>query len=670
MRGGPGRMLGADPALVKDAHFDRQVLKRVWQFARPYRPLLGGFLVILIGQALIDIVPPLLFREIIDVGIPRGLDGEDYGILHLMAGLAVAAAVGAAVLAVAERWMSSRLGEGLIYDLRVAVFDHVQEMPLAFFTRTQTGALVSRLNNDVIGAQRALTTTLGSVVSNLIVLVTTLVTMMFLEWRLTLLTLVVLPLFIVPAKRVGRRLQRYTRQQMNLNAEMNAIMTERFNVSGALLVKLFGRPADEHTTFSTRADAVRSMGVKVALYGRVFFIALGLVGAIATAAVYWLGGLLVIDGQVSLGTLVALAALATRLYGPLTQLTNARVDVMSALVSFERVFEVLDAPVGIEDADDATELSGVQGRIEFDDVWFRYPTGALVPTLELDPTVGAGLSGDRVNGRGHAGGRDGRPGVGKVGNGGDSGESLDVDGNGRTAGDGRDGNEPAWVLQGVKAVAEAGQLVALVGPSGAGKTTMANLVPRIYDVTEGAIRVDGHDVRTLTQESLRSAIGVVAQDPHLFHDTVAANLRYAAPGASAADLVAACRAARIHEVIDALPDGYDTVVGDRGHRLSGGEKQRLAIARVLLKDPAIVILDEATSHLDGGNEAAVQEALAAGLAGRTSLVIAHRLSTIMGADLILVVDGGRIVEQGRHQELVDRDGVYAELFRSATLIPR
>jgi len=618
--GGRGGLLGADPSQLGDVRFDRKILVRVLRFARPYRTMLIGFVGVLALQALIGVVPPLLFRQIIDTAIPEAQSSSDnLGPLHWLGVLAVAAAIASAALALAERWLSSHIGEGVIYDLRVAVFDHVQEMPLAFFTRTQTGALTSRLNNDVIGAQRALTGTLGSIVSNVITLGTVLAAMLVLEWRLTLLALVALPLFIFPAKRVGRRLQAITRDQMNLNASMSAVMTERLNVAGALLVKLFGRPEDEHAEFAGRADKVRATGIKAALYGRTFFIALGLVGAIATAAVYWLGGLLVVDGSISLGTLVALAAYVTRLYGPLTSLTNARVDFMSAIVSFERVFEVLDAPNPIADRPGARDLTGVEGRIEFDEVWFRYPSEPLVATLELDPTVAA------------------------------------------PSGNGRDGG---YVLRGVNAAIEPGQLVALVGPSGSGKTTLSNLVPRLYDVTEGAVRVDGVDVRDVTQASLRRVIGVVSQDPHLFHDTIGNNLRYARPSATPAEVDDACRAAQIYDMIERLPDGYDTVVGERGYRMSGGEKQRLAIARMLLKDPTVVILDEATSHLDSENEHLVQRALAEGMAGRTSLVIAHRLSTITEADLILVVDQGRIVERGRHHDLVTAGGLYAELYRT------
>ena len=624
MRSGrPGGLLGADPTQLGDATFDRVVIKRVWRFARPYRAMLGAFVGVLVLQALVDLVPPLVFRQIIDTAIPQGRQTGDDTRLHWLAGMAVAAALGAALLALGERWLSSRIGEGVIYDLRVSVFDHIQKMPISFFTRTQTGALTSRLNNDVVGAQRALTGTLGSVVSNVIVLITTLITMVYLEWRLTIFALVALPLFIIPAKRVGRRLQAITRHQMNLNASMSATMTERFNVAGALLVKLFGRGDDEQRSFAERADGVRRTGIRAAIYGRTFFIALGLVGAIGTAAVYWLGGVQVLNGDMSVGTLVALAAFVGRLYGPMTSLTNARVDLMSALVSFDRVFEVLDAPVPLNDRPGAVVLGRPAGRIELDDVRFTYPAETIIATLELDPNVGA-------------------VGVGARG--------------GAPPGPARE------VLHGVSATIEPGQLVALVGPSGAGKTTLSLLVPRLYDVTGGAVRVDGHDVRDVTQDSLREAIGVVVQDPHLFHDTVGNNLRYARPEASPAQLEAAARAAQIHDVIAALPEGYDTVVGERGYRLSGGEKQRLAIARMLLKDPAIVILDEATSHLDTENEALVQAALEDALRGRTSVVIAHRLSTIRDADLICVVDAGRIVERGTHEELIARRGLYTSLY--------
>jgi ATP-binding cassette subfamily B protein len=528
----------------------------------------------------------------------------------------VAIAFGSAVLSLVERWASARIGEGLILDLRVKLFDHVQRMPIAFFTRTQTGALTSRMNSDVIGAQRALTGTLGSVVSNAIALVSTLIAMAVLEWRLTLLGLVLAPLFLLPTRRVGRRLASMTRDGMDLNASMNATTTERFGVAGALLVKLFGRYERETAGFADRAERVRDIGVRQAMYSRVFFAAMGLLGAVGAALVYLIGGHLVLDGAITLGTLVALGTYVTRLYAPIQGLANTRVDVMTALVSFDRVFEVLDTPSMIVDRPDARDLGRPAGRIELDHVSFTYPAATDVSIASLE---------------------DGRPLSDRTG---------------------------AEVLHDVHVTIDPGQLVALVGPSGAGKSTMASLVSRLYDVTGGRILIDGTDVRDVTQDSLRAAIGVVSQDPHLFHDTVGNNLRYARPDATDAEVEAAARAARIHDVIAALPDGYDTLVGERGYRLSGGEKQRLAIARMLLKDPAIVVLDEATSHLDTENEALVQQALAEALAGRTSVVIAHRLSTIVDADQILVVDEGRIAERGTHDTLLANGALYADLYRN------
>ncbi|HZB71115.1 MAG TPA: ABC transporter ATP-binding protein [Acidimicrobiales bacterium] len=598
------------------AQMNRALVRRVWGFARPYRRRLVLFLVTITAGALLALAPPLLFKQIIDDAIPAGNRG-------LVTGLALVALLLALVntaLDVAQRYWSAAIGEGLIYDLRAALYDHVQRMPLAFFTRTQTGALISRMNNDVVGAQRALTGTLGQVVYNLLTVVATVAAMLLLDWRLALLALAILPLFIVPAKRVGARLQDITRQGMEVNASMNATMTERFNVSGAMLVKLFGRAESESAQFSAKAGQVRDIGVRSAMYGRVFFAALGLVASVGAALVYWVGAQQVISGSIQLGTLVAMAAYTTRIYGPLTSLTNARVDVLLAFVSFERVFELLDTPRLIDDAPGAVDLVDPQGRVELDDVWFRYPAASEVSL-----------------------------------------SSLEGDGVSAVALDERRGDV---VLQGVSARLEPGTTVALVGPSGAGKSTLASLVPRLYDVTAGAVRVDGHDVRTLTQESLRAAIGVVSQDPHLFHASIAENLRYARPGATDEELVAACRAAQIDVVIAALPDGFATVVGERGYRLSGGEKQRLAIARVLLKDPAVVILDEATSHLDAENEAAVQAALATALAGRTALVIAHRLSTVQDADEILVLDEGRIIQRGTHARLLATGGLYADLYRT------
>jgi ATP-binding cassette subfamily B protein len=595
---------------------DRALLRRVWAFASPYRRRLAIFLVTITAGALVALAPPLLFREIIDRAIPQ----RDGGLVALLGIATVLVALASTGLDLAQRWYSSAIGEGLIFDLRASLYDHVQRMPLAFFTRTQTGSLISRMNNDVIGAQRALTGTLGQVVFNLFTLVSTLVVMAALEWRLTLLSLVILPAFIIPAKRVGAKLQDLTRQGMDVNASMNATMAERLNVSGAMLVKLFGRHDDEVASFSRSAGEVRDLGIKSALYGRIFFAALGLVAAIGTALVYWLGAQMVISGDLSLGDLTALALLVTRIYGPLTSLTNARVDVLLALVSFERVFELLDTERMIDDAPDARVLRDPVGLVELDAVTFRYPSAAEVSVASLEGEGAAALPLDA-----------------RVG----------VD-----------------VLHDVSLTARPGSMIALVGPSGAGKSTLAALVPRLYDATEGAVLIDGHDVRTLTQASLRAAVGVVSQDPHLFHDTVGNNLRYARPDATDEELEAACRAAQVHHVIESLPDRYDTMVGERGYRLSGGEKQRLAIARVLLKDPAVVILDEATSHLDAENEHLVQQALATALAGRTSLVIAHRLSTVQDADEIVVLDDGRIVERGTHPELVAAGGLYAELYRT------
>jgi len=601
-------MLPGDPSAVTGSKIERQSLRRVWVFARPYKWAIVGFLTSILVSALMALAPPLLFRAILDHSIPQ----RDKRQITVLAAFLVAAALGDAVLAILQRWYSSRIGEGLIYDLRVALFDKVQQMPIAFFTRTQTGSLISRLNNDVVGAQTAVTSTLGSVVSNVVVLITTLAAMLTLEWRLTMLSLVVLPLFIIPAKRVGVKLQTIAREQMGLNAEMNTQMTERFNVSGALLVKLFGRHNEEVGAFSRRAGRVRDIGIRSALYGRIFFVALGLVGAVGAAAIYGVGAHLVVDGGITAGTLVAMAAFVQRIYQPLTGLTNARIEVMTAFVSFERVFEVLDAPVSIQDAPGAVDLVNARGELELRNVTFRYPPGHSVSIASLEA---AGVM---------------------------QGVDPDTD-----------------VLQNISLHVQPGETIALVGVSGAGKSTLASLIPRLYDVTSGSILIDGQDVKHLTQRSVQNAIGVVSQDPHLFHESIGANLRYAKPDATDDELRAACEGAQIYDTISSLPEGFNTLVGERGYRMSGGEKQRLAIARLLLKDPAIMILDEATSHLDNENEAAVQEALEEALRGRTALVIAHRLSTVRHADRIVVLDAGHLVEEGTHEELMERNGLYA-----------
>ncbi|HEY7045800.1 MAG TPA: ABC transporter ATP-binding protein [Jatrophihabitantaceae bacterium] len=586
--------------------------RRILRFARPYRTELLVFLVVIVIDALIGVLTPILAGQVVNEITRHG----EVRVVVKLAIVIAALAVVDAVLSFAQRWYSARIGEGLIYDMRTAVFDHVQRMPLAFFTRTQTGALVSRLNNDVTGAQQAFTSTLSGLVSNVVSLVLTAGVMFSLSWQITTLALVMLPLFVLPARRIGRRLQAITRESYNLNASMNATMTERFNVAGALLVKLFGRPADEDRSFRERAARVRDIGVTSAMYARAFFVALTLVAALAQALVYGLGGYYALTGALDTGTVVTLALLLSRLYGPLTALSNARVDVMSALVSFDRVFEVLDLPPMIDDGPDAADLPVDARSIEFDDVHFSYPTAAEVSLASLEDVA-----------------------------------VLD--------------KAPAQaVLRGVSFRAEPGELVALVGPSGAGKTTISQLVPRIYDVRSGRVLVGGHDVREVTQQSLRERIGVVSQDAHMFHDTIRANLAYAKPDARESELWAAVEAAQIADLVSSLPDGMDTVVGDRGYRLSGGEKQRLAIARLLLKAPEIVILDEATAHLDSESEVAVQAALAEALTGRTSLVIAHRLSTVLGADKILVVDEGRVVETGTHAELLAAGGLYAELYRT------
>jgi ATP-binding cassette, subfamily B, bacterial len=599
---------------VDEHRLTRGTARRVLAFARPYRAAIAVFLLTVVLSAVIGVATPVLAGDVVTaITSPRPDAG---GVVIRLALVIAALAIVDALLSLAQRWFSARIGEGIILDLRTQVYDHVQRMPLQFFTRTQTGALVSRLNNDVLGAQRAFTSTLSGVVSNVIQLVLTAAVMLALSWQITVLSLVLLPVFILPARRVGRRLADITREAYGLDAKMNATMTERFGVAGALLVKLFGRPEEEASRFADRAKRVRDIGIQQAMYSRTFFVAMLLVASLAQALTYGLGGWFAVHGRLSAGDVVALALLLTRLYGPLTALSNVRVDVMSALVSFDRVFEVLDLRPGIAERPDAVAIPSGSGRVDFRDVRFRYPTAAEVSLASLEDVA-----------------------------------TLD-----RTISD--------PVLRGVSFVVEPGQMVALVGPSGAGKSTLSMLVSRVYDVTEGAVLVGGVDVRDATLDSLRDTIGVVTQDSHLFHESIAENLRYAKPDATDDELWNALAGAQVADLVRSLPDGLDTVVGERGYRFSGGEKQRIAIARLLLKAPSIVILDEATAHLDSESEAAVQRALSVALTGRTALVIAHRLSTVRDADLIVVLDGGRIVERGTHDELVAAGGLYAELYRT------
>jgi ATP-binding cassette subfamily B protein len=597
---------------VADRKLAPGTTRRILTYARPYRRLIAGFLVLVVFDALLVVATPLLFRRLIDDGVAKGDRAVVVGLALVVAALAVVDAAAG----LAQRWFSSRIGEGLIYDLRTQVFGHVLRQPVAFFTRAQTGALVSRLNNDVIGAQQAFTSTLSGVVSNVVSLVLVAGTMLYLSWPITVVSLLLFPLFLWPARRMGTRMASLTRESMQLNAELGGRMTERFNVAGALLVKLFGRPTTEDAEFSDRAGRVRDIGVRIAMTNRVFFTALTLVASLATAVVYGVGGVLAVDGFLSVGTLIALAALLGRLYGPLTALSNVQVDVMTALVSFERVFEVLDLQPLVADSPGARELPSGPLAVELDDVSFGYPGADQVSLASLEQVAVAD----------------------------------------RTAG--------GEVLHGVSLRVAPGQLLALVGPSGAGKTTITSLVARLYDATSGAVRVGGVDVRDVTQESLHARVGVVTQEAHLFHDTVRANLAYAKPGATEEEMIRALRDAQIWDLVASLPERLDTVVGDRGHRLSGGEKQRIALARLLLKAPGVVVLDEATAHLDSESELAVQRALDGALEGRTSIVIAHRLSTVRAADVIAVVEDGRVVEQGRHAELLARGGLYADLYRT------
>jgi len=598
-----------DPS-VKEQKLKPGTVKRIFFFAKPYRISIIIFLFTVVVDAALVIATPLLLRKLIDDGVIPG-DGAMVTRLAIYVGLI---AVGDAAMSMLGRWFSSRIGEGLIYDLRSLVFAHVQKQSIAFFTRTQTGALISRINSDIMGAQQAFTATLSGVVSNVVSLILVGVTMLILSWQITFVALLLLPAFLLPTKWVGRKLQALTRESFQVNAEMSSTMTERFNVSGAMLVALYGQSEREKEYFRSRARKVADIGITMAMLNRLFFIALTSVAAIATAFAYGIGGHLAINGGVTIGTLLAITALLARLYGPLTALSNVRIDIMTSLVSFERVFEVLDLQPMVKNRDGAKELTTKNPRIEFRSVNFTYPKAEEISLASLESVAKA-----------------------------------------ETVASGQ-------VLSDLTFIAEPGTLTAIVGPSGAGKTTIGALLPRLYDVTSGGIFIDGTDIRDLTLESLRGSIGVVMQDAHLFHETIAQNLRYAKPDATDAEMQAACEAAQIWKLISSLPNGFDTMVGERGHRFSGGEKQRLAIARLLLKSPAVVILDEATAHLDSENEALVQEAFKSALKGRTSIVIAHRLSTIKEADQILVLEKGSIVERGSHEELVSKGGLYADLY--------
>jgi ATP-binding cassette subfamily B protein len=608
------RSLTADQS-VKNQKLKPGTLKRIMGFALPYKVSLSFFMITVIIDAFLIIATPLLIKQLIDDGV---IPGNDSLVTKLAAVVALIAILDA-VFSMIGRWFSSRIGEGLIFDLRKMVFEHVQKQSIAFFTRTQTGALISRLNSDVIGAQQAFTSTLSGVVSNLLSLLLVTIAMLTLSWQITLASLALLPIFLIPTKWVGRKLQQYTRQSFDINAQMSSTMTERFNVSGALLVSLYGDAKAEKNEFSTKARKVADIGITIAMLNRVFFIALTSVAAIATAIAYGIGGHLAINGEITVGTLLAITALLARLYGPLTALSNVRVDVMSALVSFERVFEVLDLQPMVKDAPNAVELNSLMPELSFNSVKFSYPSATDVSLASLES-------------------------VAKL-------EQI----------------ESGEVLKGISFNAKPGTLTGIVGPSGAGKSTISSLIPRLYDVTHGAILIDHQDIRNYTIKSLRKLIGVVTQDSHMFHDSILNNLKYANSEATLAEIEQACKAARIWDFIQTLPSGLETIVGERGHRLSGGERQRLAIARLLLKKPRIVILDEATAHLDSENEALVQAALKEALIGRTSVVIAHRLSTIINADQILVIDKGLIVESGTHEQLVQRKGLYFDLYERQNL---
>lgn len=601
---------------------DRALLRRVFSYARPYWWQAGLMVVAILASSLIQLIPPLLYRDLIDNVLPN----RDVFRLNLLALAMIAIPLIGGLIDVGQRYLSARVGEGVIYDLRQQMYDHLQHMSIRFFTDTKSGEIISRFNNDVVGAQNAITGTLPNILTNVITLVTTFGIMISIEWRLAVLSVMVLPLFLIPTRRVGRILRDIRRRAMEYNADMSSMISETLSINGALLVKTFGRQRDEVERFREVNRKVRDIGVRRAMVGRWFFLGLGIAGAIGTALIYWVGGHLVLQDAITIGTIVAFAAYLNRLYQPISALSNVQVEFVSSMVSFERVFEYLDLPLEIQDRPNAVVLDTVEGHIRFEDVSFSYRAGDEGPAVDdIEPHNGRREREEEEAGHSQA---------------------------------------RLWALRHVSFEIEPGQLVALVGPSGAGKTTITYLLPRLYDPTEGRILLDGYDLRDVTQESLARQIGMVTQETYLFHDTVRANLLYANPDATDVELEAACRAANIHDFIVGLPNGYDTVVGERGYRLSGGEKQRLAIARVILKDPRILILDEATSHLDSQSEALIQEALERIMQGRTSLVIAHRLSTILAADNILVLDRGRLVEQGTHAELLRQGGLYAELYET------